>query len=125
MSVRPAFAAGIDLGGPAINYTFVDNSERFLIEKLCEHPARSVEGPDVCLKQIADGLSIAAKQAGIALDAVAVIGLDTPGPAGATGVLSAEGSTNFLHPGWSCFDIREQLEQKLGRPVTDLNDGNP
>ena len=52
--------AGIDLGGTAINYTFLDSAGRFLIEGLCEHPARSVEGPDVCLAQIVDGLAIAA-----------------------------------------------------------------
>ena len=37
--------AGIDLGGTAVNYTFVDNEERWLIDGLCEHPARSKEGP--------------------------------------------------------------------------------
>jgi hypothetical protein len=50
--------AGIDLGGTAINYTFLDPSGRFLVDGLCEHPARSVEGPDVCLAQIVDGLRI-------------------------------------------------------------------
>ena len=48
--------AGIDLGGTAVNYTFVDSQERWLIDGLCEHPARSKEGPDICLQQIADGL---------------------------------------------------------------------
>jgi predicted NBD/HSP70 family sugar kinase len=122
--VHSPLAAGIDLGGTAINYTFVDGREQFLIEALCEHPARSQEGPAVCLRQIADGLGIAAARAGIALDDIRVVGLDTPGPASATGVLSAEGSTNFLHPDWSGFDIRRALETTLGRPVTYLNDGN-
>src|SRR5437879_2981307 len=100
MSFVPPLAAGIDLGGTAINYTFVDASERFLIASLCEYPARSQDGPTVCLKQIADGLQIAAAQAGVSVGDVAVVGLDTPGPASADGVLSAEGSTNFLHAGW-------------------------
>jgi glucokinase len=116
--------AGVDLGGTAINYTFVDGNERFLIDTLCEHPARSKEGPAVCLRQISDGLDIAATRAGISLHDVRAIGLDTPGPASADGVLSAEGSTNFLHPGWSGYDIRGELERALGRPVTYLNDGN-
>ena len=47
--------AGIDLGGTAINYTFLDEAGHFRIDGLCEHPARSVDGPDVCLAQIADG----------------------------------------------------------------------
>ena len=52
------------------------------------------------------------------------VGLDTPGPASAEGVLSARGSTNFAHPAWAGFDLRGQLEQKLRRPVVYLNDGN-
>jgi len=48
--------AGVDLGGTAINYTLVNRDERFLIDGLCEHPALSKQGPDVCLRQIADGL---------------------------------------------------------------------
>ena len=120
-------AAGIDLGGTAINYTFVTGpagSERWLIEDLCEHPARSKEGPDVCLQQIADGFTIAADRAGIAPSDVTVVGLDTPGPASSGGVLSARGSTNFVHPDWAGFDIRDALATKLGKPVIYLNDGN-
>ena len=124
MSVTSPLVAGVDLGGTAINYTFVDGTERFLIETLCEHPARSKEGPDICLKQIEEGLELAAAKAGVRTTDVAAIGLDTPGPASATGVLSAEGSTNFLHPAWAGFDIRGELERALGKPVTYLNDGN-
>jgi len=124
MSIKAPLVAGIDLGGTAINYTFVDGNERFLIDTLCEHPALSREGPSVCLRQIADGLGVAAARAGVAVGDIAAIGLDTPGPASATGVLGAEGSTNFLHPGWSGFDIRHELEVALGKPVTYLNDGN-
>ncbi len=116
--------AGIDLGGTAINYTILDEQERFLIEGLCEHPALSTQGPDVCLAQIEKGLEIAAKKAGVPLEDVVAVGLDTPGPASATGVLSARGSTNFVHRDWSGYDIRQNLEGRLGRPVTYLNDGN-
>lgn len=116
--------AGIDLGGTAINYTIVNEKEQFLIEDLCEHPARSVEGPDICLRQIEDGLKIAVAKAGVRLDDVVAVGLDTPGPASSTGVLSARGSTNFVHADWAGFDIRHGLELRLRRPVTYLNDGN-
>jgi len=116
--------AGVDLGGNAINYTFLNSEEQFLIQGLCEYPARSREGPEICLKQIAEGLEIAAAKAGVSLADTLVVGLDTPGPASADGVLSAEGSTNFLHPDWSGFDIRENLARKLGKHVTYLNDGN-
>lgn len=119
--------AGIDLGGTAINYTFLaeeGGAEKWLIERLCEHPARSKEGPEVCLEQIAGGLDIAAAIAGVQARDISVVGLDTPGPASSGGVLSARGSTNFVHPAWAGFDIRHALEQKLGKPVTYLNDGN-
>src|SRR5205085_2641973 len=88
-----AIVAGIDLGGTAVNYTLVDSAAgSFLIEGLCEHPALVTQGPDVCLTQIADGLEMAARQAGVAPAAIVAVGLDTPGPASADGVLSARGS---------------------------------
>lgn len=116
--------AGIDLGGTAINYTFLNEAEYFLIENLCEFPARSKEGPAICLDQISDGLDCATAQAGINRADIAVIGLDTPGPASAVGVFSARGSTNFVHPDWSGYDIRTNLEVRLAKPVVYLNDGN-
>ncbi|HEY3839064.1 MAG TPA: ROK family protein [Bryobacteraceae bacterium] len=116
--------AGVDLGGTAINYTLINNQERFLITELYEHPARSVEGPGICLQQIEDGLALAVAKAGVSLADVAVVGLDTPGPASAAGILSARGSTNFVHADWCAYDIRAGLAAKLGRPVLYLNDGN-
>ncbi|MGA2577874.1 MAG: ROK family protein, partial [Bryobacteraceae bacterium] len=95
--------AGVDLGGTAINYTLVSPQEEFLIEGLCEYPARSKEGPAVCLQQIVDGLKRAVAQVGLCDADVIVAGLDTPGPASAAGVLSAEGSTNFVHRDWGGF----------------------
>jgi glucokinase len=116
--------AGVDLGGTAVNYTLVDQQEKFLIAGLCEHPALSKQGPAVCLGQIADGLQIAADSVGVLLADIVAVGLDTPGPASAAGQLSARGSTNFVHTRWAGFDIREGLAHKLGKPVTYLNDGN-
>ena len=116
--------AGVDLGGTAVNYTFLTGAEQFLIESLCEHPARAREGPGICLRQIEEGLAMAAGRAGVALSDIAVVGLDTPGPASANGVLSTKGSTNFVHTEWAGCDIRAALEARLGLPVTYLNDGN-
>jgi predicted NBD/HSP70 family sugar kinase len=116
--------AGVDLGGTAVNYTFLSTDRQWLIDGLCEHPARAIEGPEICLQQIADGLVVAAGRAGVAFDDIAAIGLDTPGPASAAGVLSARGSTNFVHADWAGFDIPKALAAKLGKPVTYLNDGN-
>jgi len=116
--------AGVDLGGTAINYTLLNQQEKFLIEGLFEHPALARQGPDICLQQIADGLKLAAARAGVTLDDVVAVGLDTPGPASAAGQLSARGSTNFVHPRWAGFDIREGLARQLGKPVSYLNDAN-
>jgi len=116
--------AGVDLGGTAINYTLVNRQGQFLIAGLCEHPALSKQGPEVCLQQIADGLKITSDKAGVLLSDVVAVGLDTPGPASAGGQFSARGSTNFVHPRWAGFDIREGLAHKLGKPVSYLNDAN-
>ena len=116
--------AGVDLGGTAVNYTFISAEGQWLIDGLCEHPARAVEGPEICLQQIDDGLTVAAARAGLTRDDIAVVGLDTPGPASAAGHLSARGSTNFVHDRWASFDIRDALARKLNKPVTYLNDGN-
>ncbi len=119
-----SIVAGVDLGGTAVNYTLVDENEKFLIEGLCEHPALAKQGPDICLKQIEDGLKIAAEKAHVAMSDIVAVGLDTPGPASAAGQLSARGSTNFVHAEWASFDIRDKLAQRLGKPVSYLNDGN-
>jgi glucokinase len=116
--------AGVDLGGTAVNYTLVDERERFLLEGLCEHPSLAKQGPEICLQQIADGLKVATDRARVALPDVVAVGLDTPGPASAAGQMSARGSTNFVHRNWAGFDIREGLAHKLGKPVSYLNDGN-
>jgi predicted NBD/HSP70 family sugar kinase len=116
--------AGVDLGGTAINYTLLTEDDGFLIDGLCEHPSRAQDGPERCLTQIADGLGVALGRAQLRLGDVAAVGLDTPGPASAAGVLSAHGSTNFVHPGWASFDLPATLAVKLGKPVTYLNDGN-
>jgi glucokinase len=121
---RVEMVAGVDLGGTAVNYTLVNRDEQFLIEGLCEHPALSRQGPEVCLRQIEDGLKIAAERANVLFSDIVAVGLDTPGPASAFGLLSAKGSTNFVHPNWAGFDIRDGLARRLGKPVTYLNDGN-
>ena len=67
---------------------------------------------------------MAARRAGTPPTEIVAIGLDPPGPASATGVLSARGSTNFAHHEWAGFDLRGGLAERLQRPVVYLNDGN-
>ena len=116
--------AGIDLGGTAVNYTLVDFEGRFLIEDLCEHPARSIEGPDICLRQIADGLAIAVGKAGVALDDVVIVGLDTPGPASAVGRAQRAGIHELRASPWAGLRHPRGCRRMLRQPVTYLNDGN-
>ena len=119
-----AVVAGIDLGGTAINFTFCDAEGRMLLDDLCEFPSRVSEGPDVCLDQIAAGLRRALARVEVDPSAVVSAGVATPGPASATGVFSAAGSTNFGHPGWSGFDLPTNLATRLRTSVVYLNDGN-
>jgi len=55
---------------------------------------------------------------------VRAVGLDTPGPASATGVISSKGSTNFSQAAWHGFDVRGALERRIGLPVFYQNDAN-
>ena len=56
--------------------------------------------------------------------AVRAVGLDTPGPASADGVISTRGAVNFADPAWRGFDVRGALEARLGLPVIYNNDAN-
>src|SRR4051812_16045448 len=112
-ATAPQLAAGVDLGGTAINYTLIDNEEKFLIDQLCEHPARSREGPAICLQQIEAALNLAVKKIAPPPADLPFFALDPPGPASSTGVLSARGSTNFVHADWCSYDVRAGLAAKL------------
>jgi predicted NBD/HSP70 family sugar kinase len=61
---------------------------------------------------------------GLSRDLVRCVGLDSPGPASANGVISSKGATNFSQPAWRGFDFRGALEKRLGIPVVYNNDGN-
>ena len=54
------------------------------------------------------------EQTGTARTSVRAVGLDTPGPASADGVISSKGATNFSQPAWHGFDVRGALEARLG-----------
>ena len=65
---------------------------------------------------MADGLQIAAERHAVPYKQVSVIGLGTPGPASATGVLSATGSTNFVHPAWKVSTFARPLNTNSAFP---------
>ena len=115
---------GLDNGGTSNNATVLDTTGRFLVDGLLETPSRVKEGPAAAIPALVDAFTGALDVTGLPAAAVLAVGLDTPGPASADGVISSKGSTNFGHAGWSLFDVRGALEAALGIPVVYNNDAN-
>jgi glucokinase len=115
---------GIDNGGTTNNATVLDTSGRFLVDTLIESPSRVLDGPDVAVEALAEAFEAILALTGIPRTSVLAIGLDTPGPASADGVISSKGATNFSEPAWRGFDIRSALEARLGLRVIYNNDAN-
>ncbi len=115
---------GIDIGGTANKFTLINAAGEFLIDRLVELPSRVTEGPGVAIPAMRDAFVAAVELAGVDAGDVVGVGLDTPGPASANGILSSKGGTNFSEPGWHGFDVRAALEHELQLPVVYNNDGN-
>jgi predicted NBD/HSP70 family sugar kinase len=118
------FFAGVDLGGTKINVTVLGEDGQFRINEMLETPALVEQGPPVTLKKMEEALHSAAEHAGVSLGSIKGIGLDTPGPASAEGVISAQGSTNFGNRAWANFPIRDAFQERVGLPTIYANDGN-
>jgi glucokinase len=121
---EPWVVVGLDNGGTSNNATVLDAQGRFLVDRMVETPSYVKEGPDVAVEALVQALENVLELTATAKAAVRAVGLDTPGPASADGVISSRGSTNFAHPAWYGFDVRSTLEARLGLPVTYNNDGN-
>ena len=115
---------GLDNGATSNNATVLDASGRFLVDRLVETPSSVQEGPDVAVGALVQALDRILEQTGTARTSVRAVGLDTPGPASADGVISSKGATNFAQPAWHGFDVRGALEARLGLPVVYNNDAN-
>jgi predicted NBD/HSP70 family sugar kinase len=115
---------GLDNGGTSNNATVLDASGRFLVDRLVETPSSVQEGPDGAVEALVQALDHILEQTGTAKASVHAVGLDTPGPASADGVISSKGATNFAQPAWRGFDVRGALEARLGLPVIYNNDAN-
>ena len=115
---------GLDNGGNKNNGTVLDPSRRFLLDRLVETPSRVKEGPEIAVGALVQAFEGILQVTGVARERVRSVGLATPGPASAEGVISSRGSTNFGHPGWSGFDFRGALAKRLQLPVVYNNDGN-
>jgi len=124
MDVAEGVVVGLDNGGTSNNATVLDGSGRFLVDRLIEVPSRVREGPEIAIEALVHSLNTVLDVTGVALHQVRGVGLDTPGPASATGIISSRGATNFNEPAWRGFDFRGALEERLGLPVVYNNDGN-
>jgi predicted NBD/HSP70 family sugar kinase len=83
-----------------------------------------LDGPDVAVEAMAAALERVLELTGTPRASVRAVGLDTPGPASADGVISSRGATNFSQPAWHGFDVRGALQARLGIPVVYNNDAN-
>lgn len=115
---------GLDNGGTKNNATVLDDEGTFLVDHLVEMPSRVMEGPRVAIAALGEAFDSVLARTGVARGAVRAVGLDTPGPASADGVISSKGSTNFSQPEWRGFDVRGALEELIGLPVVYNNDAN-
>ena len=115
---------GIDNGATKNNATVLDSSGRFLVDRMYEIPSRVAHGPGAAIEAMAAVMDLALRDLGIDRSRVVAVGLDTPGPASADGVISVRGATNFAQPAWWGFDVRGALEERIGLPVVYNNDGN-
>jgi glucokinase len=123
-TLEPWIVVGLDNGGTCNNATVLDAAGRFLVDRLVETPSRVREGPKVAVEALAKALDQVLTLTGMTGRSVRAVGLDTPGPASAEGVISSKGATNFSEPAWHGFDFRGALEDRLGLPVVYNNDGN-
>ena len=124
MGVNEGVVVGLDNGGTANNATVLDLAGNFLVDRLIEVPSRVLEGPEIAVEALELSLETVLEATGLSRDLVRSVGLDTPGPASANGVISSKGATNFNQPAWRGFDFRGAAEKRLGIPVVYNNDGN-
>lgn len=115
---------GLDNGGTKTNATVLEIGGGFLIDEMAEVPSRVLEGPEAAIEAMALAMERALERTGTSRDQVLAVGLDTPGPASADGVISVRGATNFQQSGWWGYDVRSALEARIGLPVVYNNDGN-
>jgi len=115
---------GLDNGGTTNNATVLDCEDRFLVDRMVETPSYVREGPEKAIEALASSFEQVLELTGTPRDIVRAVGLDTPGPVSADGVISSRGATNFGNPDWRGFDVRGALERALGIRVLYNNDAN-
>ena len=115
---------GLDNGATNNNATVLDPARGFLVDRLVESPSLVQDGPERAVEALAESFESVLEVARLPGSSVRAVGLGTPGPASADGVISSQGSPNFGTPAWRRFHFRHALEDRLGLPVIYINDGN-
>ena len=115
---------GLDNGGTCNNATVLDATGQYLVDHLVENPSLVTDGPETAVEQLAEAFTGILALTSTPRTLVRAVGLDTPGPASADGVISSKGATNFAQAAWHGFDIRGALEARIGLPVIYNNDAN-
>ena len=87
---------GLDNGGNKNNATVLDADGRFLVSQLFERPSRVTEGPEIAVAALVESFDDILERTSIARARVKAVGLDTPGPASAEGVISSRGLHELL-----------------------------
>src|SRR5437868_1998083 len=85
---------GLDNGGTTNNGTILDSTGRFLLDRMAEVPSEVREGPDKAIHALVLSVEQVLGLTGVPITAVRAVGLDTPGPASADGVISSKGASN-------------------------------
>jgi glucokinase len=115
---------GLDNGGTTNNATVLDSEDRFLVDRMVETPSYVREGPEKAIEALARSFDQVLELTATPRERVRAVGLDTPGPVSADGVISSRGATNFANAQWRGFDVRGALEHALGVQVLYNNDAN-
>lgn len=114
----PLFA-GVDVGGTNIKFGIVDDLGRTLGRSSV--PTHVERGPDDAIRRMGEGLQSLYKQIGIAADAIAAVGLGSPGMMDIPHGMLLD-PPNL--PGWRQFPIRDRLASVTGKAVSFANDAN-
>jgi glucokinase len=79
---------GLDVGATSVNATVMAvDSSGFLVDELCETPSRVREGPTVAMAALREAFAGVLDRVGTDETQVRSVGLGSPGPASAAGVL--------------------------------------
>lgn len=107
---------GIDMGATHVTILVTDYSARVVREM--DEPLDINEGPTICLPRVEALVHQILAEAGLSLKDISAVGAGVPGPVVAgVGVMGPP-----IMPGWDGYPIRDDLEKRLGVPVSLSND---